>query len=109
MTTTTDDWPTILPKRALDYFRVMCARWDQVIDDTTKLMHLHELTVRLPPSARSATLKVISDAHLELLYTLDQKMYRLTGRFVEGALRTTLEEVREVSAASTDPASSQLH
>lgn len=105
-----DDWPTtILPKPALDYFRVMCARWDLVPDDRTKLMHLHELTVRLPASAKSATLQVRSDTHLELLYTLDGKMYRLTGRLEDGALRIKLDEVREVGTAPTDSASDQLH
>lgn len=108
-TTMTDDCPAILPKRALDYFRQMCARWDEVPDDRTKLMHLHELTVRLPTSISSARLEVISDAHLELLYTLDGKMYRLTGRLQDGALRTTLDEVREVSTATTDAASGPLH
>jgi hypothetical protein len=79
MTTTNDELPAILAKSALDYFTVMCARWNEATTDMAKHMHVQELAVRLP-TANGLNLTVRSQTHLELVYTVSGKIYRLVGR-----------------------------
>jgi hypothetical protein len=67
----------ILPERALDYFKAMCWSWDATPDETTAMMHLYELHVRLPMAAKDIKLQVIcsTPTHLQILYTIKEKMY----------------------------------
>jgi len=91
-----DEWPTIFPKRALNYFQVMCVKWMDVKTDIQRLGHVHELSGLLPPTATRINLNVVSQTNLELVYNLGKKTYRVTGKVTDGSLRTSLDEVREV-------------
>jgi hypothetical protein len=86
---------TMLPKPAFDYFTVMCSRWDEVQTNVSRLMHVHELAARFP-TAKNMKLEIVSNTHLQLIYTIGETMYRLVGQYADRIIRTTLDEVREV-------------
>jgi len=72
------EWPTILPQRALDYFRLMCGKWGDVKTDLQRMGHIHELHKLLPPTATRINLNLVSETQVELVYNVGAKMYRLT-------------------------------
>jgi len=71
-------WPTTLPQRALDYFRLMCGKWGDVKTDLQRMGHIHELSKLLPPTATRINLNVMSETQVELVYNLGRKSYCLT-------------------------------